>query len=70
MTAPERRHRGAHTPDDVYMNCRLCWKRIKLDPERVEVSNWQIVYRCQLCDSTFLIRTDDAIALGVQPPTS
>jgi len=52
------------------MNCRLCWKRIKLDPERVEVSNWQIVYRCQLCDSTFLIRTDDAIALGVQPPTS
>ena len=68
MSVPERRSRRPGSTRDVYMNCRLCWKRVQLDPARAEVVDWQVVYHCQECESTFLIRTEDAIALGLQPP--
>ena len=55
------------TPGAIYLDCRLCWRRLKLEAERVEVVHWEYVYRCPHCDSTFLIREDDAAALGVRP---
>ena len=48
------------------MDCRLCWRHIKLDPTRVEIDNSQVVYRCQACEQTFSIREADAAALGVR----
>jgi hypothetical protein len=53
------------TPGSVYLDCRLCWRRIKLAADRVEIVHWEIVYRCPHCDSTFLIRQQDASTLGV-----
>ncbi|MEY2448470.1 MAG: hypothetical protein QOH79_1946 [Acidimicrobiaceae bacterium] len=49
----------------IFLDCRLCWRRIKLRPERVEVVDNTVVYRCQDCESPFLIRWDDAAGLGV-----
>jgi hypothetical protein len=48
------------------MDCRQCWRRIKLDPTRVEIDNSEVVYRCQNCEQTFSIREADAAALGVR----
>jgi hypothetical protein len=50
----------------VYMDCRLCWRPIRLDFDRVEIVQWEVVYRCPHCESTFLIRRDDANA--ITPP--
>lgn len=51
-------------PGAAYMDCRLCWRRIKLEPERVEIVDYQVAYRCQHCDSSFLIRRGDAVSIG------
>jgi uncharacterized C2H2 Zn-finger protein len=53
------------TPGSIYMDCRLCWRRMKLEADHVEIVHWEIVYRCPHCDSTFLIRQEDADGLGV-----
>jgi hypothetical protein len=53
------------TPGSIYMDCRLCWQRIRLEPDRVQILHWEYVYRCHYCDMTFLIREEDAVALGV-----
>ena len=51
--------------DGVYIDCRSCWRHIKLEATRVEIDNAQVVYRCQNCDATFSIRDSDAAVLGV-----
>ena len=53
-------------PGAVYMDCRLCWRRIRLDFDRVEIVQWEVVYRCPHCESTFLIRREDTDAF--RPP--
>jgi DNA-directed RNA polymerase subunit RPC12/RpoP len=35
------------------------------EPERVELDEARAYYRCSRCEATFLIRWDDAVALGV-----
>ena len=63
---PDRRKSAPPSaPDGVFMDCRQCWRRIKLDPTRVEIDNSQVVYRCQNCEQTFSIREADAAALGI-----
>ena len=52
--------------DGVFVDCRICWRHIKLDPTRVEIDNSQVVYRCQNCGETFAIRESDAEALGMR----
>ena len=60
------RRKGTPPPDGVFVDCRVCWRHIKLDPTRVEIDNSQVVYRCQNCDETFAIRESDAAALGMR----
>ena len=66
MHQPDRRQASPLSGDGVYIDCRVCWRHIKLDPTRVEIDSAQVVYRCQNCGETFAIRDDDAIALGVR----
>ena len=53
----------AATPGGVSMYCGLCGQRITLDFDRVKIVHWEVVYRCQHCDSTSLIRREDAEAI-------
>ena len=65
MEQPDRRKRApASAPDGVYIDCRLCWRHIKLDPTRVEIEGAEVVYRCQNCDEVFAIRESDAALFG------
>jgi predicted RNA-binding Zn-ribbon protein involved in translation (DUF1610 family) len=65
MEGPDRRKDAPKPGPEVFIDCRVCWRHIKLDPTRVEIDNSQVVYRCPSCDETFAIREDDAAALGV-----
>jgi hypothetical protein len=38
-----------------------------LKPERVEMVDARAYYRCPECDASFLVRWEDAVALGVVP---
>jgi DNA-directed RNA polymerase subunit RPC12/RpoP len=67
-TGDRRKSAPRSAPDGVYIDCRRCWRHIKLDPTRVEIDSAQVVYRCQNCDATFSIRDSDAAALGVGRP--
>ena len=63
----ERRTNPRSTAPTVHMNCRLCWERIELKPERVEpLEPGRYAYRCQHCSSSFLVRLEDILALGVE----
>lgn len=71
VVSRERRWHRPSSPAGLFMNCRLCWQRIRLQPERVVLlDDGLIAYQCQYCESSCLIRTDDAVALGVRPKDS
>jgi predicted SprT family Zn-dependent metalloprotease len=62
----DRRTNPAAIPPRVFMNCRLCWQRIRLQADRVErLETGGYAYRCQQCENSFLLRQDDIDALGV-----
>ena len=62
----DRRTNPSPTPPRVFMNCRLCWERLQLEPARVErLETGGFAYRCQHCENSFLLRLDDIVALGV-----
>jgi len=62
----DRRSNPSPTPPRVFMNCRLCWDRIQLEPSRVEqLETGGYAYRCQKCDNSYLLRLQDIVALGV-----
>ena len=63
--AEDRRRASRSGTGPIRVDCRLCWRRIELDAERIEIAEGRIVYRCQHCDSPFLIRADDAESLGL-----
>jgi hypothetical protein len=52
------------TAPPVFMNCRLCWERIQLHLDRVEVVETGFAYHCQRCDNSFLLRLEDILAIG------
>lgn len=68
MALPDRRKNRRVDSSHIFINCRLCWRRIKLEPDRIELTNNATAYRCQMCESSFLIRYEDAVALGVAQP--
>jgi hypothetical protein len=43
---------------------------VLLKRERVEMVEARAYYRCPECDASFLVRWEDAVALGVVPPGS
>jgi hypothetical protein len=48
------------------MNCRLCWERIELAADRIEpLEAGRYAYHCQNCENSFLLRSDDGGALGL-----
>jgi len=62
----DRRSNPSPSPPRVFMNCRLCWERIQLDPARVEsLETGGYAYRCQQCENSYLLRLADIVALGV-----
>ena len=60
VEGPDRRKGARPSGPDVFIDCRACWRHIKLDPQRVEIDNSQVVYRCQNCEGRFAIRESDA----------
>jgi hypothetical protein len=40
--------------------CRACWAWITLDPDRFTIVDRRVVYSCQACGSSVLVRDDDA----------
>ena len=63
MEGLDRRKGARPSGPEVFIDCRACWRRIKLDPTRVEIDNGQVVYRCQSCEGQFAIRESDASGL-------
>ena len=65
---PDRRANRNRAPSGaIFVDCRLCWRRIKLQADQVEIVGGTVVYRCQECESPFLVRSDDAASLGLSP---
>jgi hypothetical protein len=64
----ERRYKPHADGDPIDAVCRSCWVHIPLLPERVEIIEGRALYHCQKCEQSFLIRWDDAVALGAMKP--
>ena len=63
MEGLDRRKVARPSGPEVFIDCRVCWRHIKLEPERVEIDNGQVVYVCQSCEGRFSIRETDAAVL-------
>jgi hypothetical protein len=62
----DRRNKPPSPQGPVYMNCRLCWERIELKADRIEpLEAGRYAYHCQHCENSYLLRSDDVIALGL-----
>ncbi len=64
----ERRYKPHADRDPIDAVCRSCWSHIQLLAERVEIIESRAWYHCQRCEQSFLIRWDDAVALGAMRP--
>jgi len=64
----ERRYKPHADGDPIDAVCRSCWAHIQLLAERVEIIESRAWYHCQKCEQSFLIRWDDAVALGAMRP--
>ena len=58
----ERRFRAPAPP--LTPECRLCWRRIVLDPSMVERTEQHVYVRCPHCRGSFPIRHGDVAGLG------
>jgi hypothetical protein len=56
---------GSEMP--IVAPCRRCSQPQLLSPARAEVRDGQAYHRCRACNVWFVIRWDDAVALGVVP---
>src|SRR5204863_5031694 len=66
----DRRTNPRPNSSRVFMNCRLCWDRLKLEAARVERTETGYAYRCPNCENSFLLRYDDVLAIGAVPEES
>jgi hypothetical protein len=64
----ERRDLSPDRP--LRAQCRHCNEYQDLRSQRVEVDEGRVWCRCERCDEWFLIRWDDAVALGVAKPVA
>jgi hypothetical protein len=46
----------------------VCETPVRIRPDGVTISGDQAYYRCPACEASFVIRWEDALALGVAPP--
>jgi hypothetical protein len=65
----ERRYQPPHD-HLLAARCRSCRTWVPLEPRRVEVVNAHAYYLCPECESHFLIRWNDVVALGRAPTTA
>ena len=61
----ERRYHTPPPDTELAAFCRTCWAHVVLRADRVEIADGRPYYRCQSCEASFLIRWEDAAALGV-----
>lgn len=66
LVPSDRRANPTPPKSPVFMSCRLCWRRIQLEIDRVEPIESGYAYRCQHCESSFLLRRQDILALGLE----
>jgi hypothetical protein len=52
-------------PSEGLVPCRVCWAYITLQPERVDIVEARVYYRCQRCGGTTMVRYQDAADLGL-----
>jgi hypothetical protein len=64
----ERRYPGSHSALPIVTPCRHCAEPQQLEADRVDIHQGRSWYRCIRCEEWFLIRWDDAVALGAAPP--
>jgi len=64
----ERRYPGSHSALPIVTPCRHCAEPQRLEADRVDIHQGRSWYRCVRCEEWFLIRWDDAVALGAAPP--
>jgi hypothetical protein len=57
---------GSQLP--IVAPCRRCSQPQLLSATRTEVHDGQARHRCRACNAWFVIRWDDAVALGVVQP--
>jgi Zn finger protein HypA/HybF involved in hydrogenase expression len=53
----ERRFRAA--APSARCECRLCWRSVGLEPERIEATEQHVYVRCPHCGGSFPIRHSD-----------
>jgi hypothetical protein len=64
----ERRYHSSDSDLPIVTPCRHCASPQTLEAARVDIHQGRSWYRCARCDEWFLIRWDDAVALGAAPP--
>ena len=65
----ERRYHEAPYPGaPITVPCRHCASPNMLDRERIEITNGRSWARCETCEDWFLVRWEDAVALGIAKP--
>jgi hypothetical protein len=52
-------------PSEGLVPCRVCWARIRLQQDRVDIVDARVYYRCQNCGGSMLIRYEDAVDMRV-----
>lgn len=65
----ERRyHENPYPGAPITVPCRHCFRAQQLEASRIEISQGRAWQKCLACEEWYLVRWDDAIALGVVKP--
>lgn len=65
----ERRYHEPPIPGaPITVPCRHCASPNALEVSRIEISEGRAWSKCTVCDDWFLVRWDDAVALGMVKP--
>ena len=65
----ERRYHEPPGPGvPIIIPCRHCTTATLLDASRIEISQGRAWQRCDGCEEWYLVRWEDAVALGVAKP--
>ena len=49
--------------------CRECYSPIELRPHRLTIEDGRACYRCQRCELSFVVRSDDVSSLAPAGPS-
>ena len=59
----ERRWNPKTAAPTPALRCRVCFRGVKVDAQRIEETVVHIYYRCEHCNCSFPIRREDAEAI-------